>query len=92
LPLVPIALPALTFLASSFGSCQIGDHPANDIIYETLKLSAACRHSSWTKSSDILICDLDAEFTGADEGEFWIRMLPIERPYSKPSVALLLLS
>ena len=85
-------MPTLTFLASSFGSCQIGDHPTNNIIYETLDFLPLAVTPATTKSSDILIRDLDAEFAGADEVEFWIRTFPIERPYSKPSVALLLLS
>jgi hypothetical protein len=92
LPAVSIALPTLTFLASSFSSCQIGDYPANDIIYETLDFLPLPVTPATTKSPDILILDLDAEFAGADEVEFWIRTFPIERPYSKPSVALLFLS
>src|SRR5579871_1311020 len=92
LPMVPIALPTLTFLTSSFGSCQIGDHPTNDIVYETLDFLPLPVTPATTKSSDILICDLNAELACADEVEFGIRPFPIERPYSKPIVAFSLLS
>jgi hypothetical protein len=65
-------VPSLAFLARGLNLGEIGDDPADNVVYEVFDFLTLPVAPIATQPPNILIRDLDAEFAGADRVKFRI--------------------